>query len=45
MFRNVKIVHTEVEDGKFNDDKQKLSNIKDQRPLSKLFLMMTLLGI
>ena len=23
MFKNVKIVHTEVQDGKYNDDKQK----------------------
>jgi len=30
MFRNVKIVHTEVEDGKYNDNKQKF--IKHKRP-------------
>ena len=23
MFKNVKIIHTEVQDGKYNDDKQK----------------------
>ena len=30
MFKNVKIIHTKVEDGKYNDDKQKY--IKYKRP-------------
>ena len=30
MFKNVKIIHTEIEDGKYNDEKQKY--IKYKRP-------------
>jgi|TARA_R110000765_G_scaffold413189_1_gene513148 hypothetical protein len=30
MFKNVKIIHTEVEDGKYNDNKKKF--IKYKRP-------------
>ena len=38
MFRNVKIVHTEVEDGKYNDKKEKSLHISFQKESKILHL-------
>ena len=38
MFKNVKIIHTEVEDGKYNDNKKKFIKYKRPKKIVKYLL-------